>query len=52
MFAIDISGVRRSTRQRNFQFKEMSWITGQMPKKGYPNVEYVEEDSRDAQVRI
>ncbi|GJQ79234.1 hypothetical protein Trydic_g5478 [Trypoxylus dichotomus] len=45
----DAVGVRRSTRQRNFQFKEMSWITDQMPKKGYPNVEYSEEDSRDVQ---
>ncbi|KRT86289.1 AAA protein, partial [Oryctes borbonicus] len=47
----DAVGVRRSTRQKNFQFKEMSWITDQMPKKGYPNAEYSEEDSRDVQTR-
>ncbi|KAI4468299.1 aaa domain-containing [Holotrichia oblita] len=47
----DAVGVRRSTRQRNFQYKEMSWITDQMPKKGYPNAEYSEDDSRDVQTR-
>lgn len=47
-----ILGVRRSTRKKKFQYKEMSWITDQLPKKGYPNVEFSEEDSRDVQVNV